>query len=117
MKLAEIRERFGPAGVAGLEPAYGRRGAITDDTQMTLFTAEALIRAQHRSNTRGIASAAGIAHGAYLRWLTTQGERGPSVGDPGWLVGVGELHARRGPGARACRRSGAERRVPTTAHQ
>jgi ADP-ribosylglycohydrolase len=40
--LRKIQRRFGPHGVAGFEPAYGLRGAITDDTQMTLFTAEGL---------------------------------------------------------------------------
>lgn len=38
--LAEIRSRFGPAGILDYAPAFGRLGAITDDTQMTLFTAE-----------------------------------------------------------------------------
>ena len=43
--LEEIRARYGPQGLERLAPAYGRVGAITDDTQMTLFTAEGLIRA------------------------------------------------------------------------
>jgi ADP-ribosylglycohydrolase len=98
MSLAQIRNEHGRAGVTGFEPAYGRRGAITDDTQMTLFTAEALIRALHRWDGRGIASIPAVAHGAYLRWLSTQGEGGRVVGDPGWLVGAPALHARRAPG-------------------
>jgi ADP-ribosyl-[dinitrogen reductase] hydrolase len=118
MKLSEIRARFGPDGVRELEPEYGRRGAITDDTQMTLFTAEALIRAHHRWQERGIVSVAEVAHRAYLRWLSTQGSRAETSGagrtdasggdaraDPsaesGWLLGVPDLHARRGPG-RTC---------------
>ncbi|HEX7096308.1 MAG TPA: ADP-ribosylglycohydrolase family protein, partial [Acidimicrobiales bacterium] len=40
----DIERRCGPAGVTGYLPAYGRSGgAITDDTQMTLFTAEGLL--------------------------------------------------------------------------
>ena len=39
--LREIRSRAGADGMRGYLPAYGRLGAITDDTQMTLFTAEA----------------------------------------------------------------------------
>ena len=46
MSLKEIRDRFGPDGIRDFEPAYGRSGSITDDTQMTLFTAEGLLRAQ-----------------------------------------------------------------------
>ena len=54
MSLDEIRGRYGPAGVTGYVPCYGRSGAITDDTQMTLFTAEGLLRArQHGEDLPG----------------------------------------------------------------
>jgi ADP-ribosyl-[dinitrogen reductase] hydrolase len=43
--LAEIRDRWGADGIVGYAPAYGTEGAITDDTQMTLLTVEALRRA------------------------------------------------------------------------
>jgi len=42
-----IQRRFGPKGVTRLEKALGRRGSITDDTQMTLFTAEGILRASN----------------------------------------------------------------------
>lgn len=37
--LAEIRSGYGPGGVRGLTPAYGVAAPLTDDTQLTLFTA------------------------------------------------------------------------------
>lgn len=40
MRRSEILQAFGPKGITDLVPAYGKLGAITDDTQMTLFTAE-----------------------------------------------------------------------------
>ena len=43
-----ITERFGPEGITDFAAAYGRIGAITDDTQLTLFTAEGLIRSYVR---------------------------------------------------------------------
>ena len=46
MTLEEILGRFGPAGIGEFAQAYGKVGAITDDTQMTLFTAEGLIQSQ-----------------------------------------------------------------------
>ncbi len=55
------------------EVAYGIKGAITDDTQMTLFTAEALIRAAVRGANKGICNPIAVIHHAYLRWLQTQG--------------------------------------------
>jgi ADP-ribosylglycohydrolase len=100
LSLAEIRRQFGPEGIRDLVPAYGRVGAITDDTQMTLFTAEGLLRAWVRQNTKGICHVPSVIHHAYLRWLLTQGEcpEGTSVGDDGWLFSVRALHARRAPG-------------------
>ena len=41
---AAISERYGQDGIRDLERSYGVMGAITDDTQMTLFTAEGCIR-------------------------------------------------------------------------
>lgn len=73
--LAEIRARYGPAGITDFQTAYGRVGAITDDTQMTLFTAEGLLRAFSRYETKGICHVPSVIHHAYLRWLFTQGER------------------------------------------
>src|SRR5690606_6418819 len=54
MKRAEILRRFGPKGITQYAPAYGGLGRITDDTQMTLFTAEGLIRGWVRDCFKGI---------------------------------------------------------------
>ncbi len=40
LSLASIRRQFGEAGIRDYAPAFGRSGSITDDTQMSLFTAE-----------------------------------------------------------------------------
>jgi ADP-ribosylglycohydrolase len=99
--LEEIRTELGPAGVRDYGVAYGRTGAITDDTQLTLFTAEALLRAEHCRVLDPACRTADVAWHAYLRWLRTQGEVVQPRGLPdedGWLVGVKGLHARRAPG-------------------
>ena len=100
--LADIRRKYGPGGVADLVPAYGRRGAITDDTQMTLFTVEGLIRAQVRKDT-GAWHPPTDVHRAHLRWAATQHEWGPDErrSDSGWLAREEWLYAQRAPG-RAC---------------
>lgn len=104
LSLDEIRRRFGEAGITDFDTAYGRRGAITDDTQMTLFTAEGLIRAHQRFSDRGICNAPAVIERGYLRWLSTQGEEVdrewfyPGHGPDGWLVSLPELHSRRAPG-------------------
>lgn len=53
MRDAEIRSRFGDGGIRDYVPAYGRLGAITDDTQMTLFTADGMLRARVRACAPG----------------------------------------------------------------
>lgn len=92
MSLDEIRGRYGPAGVTGYVPCYGRSGAITDDTQMTLFTAEGLLRARQHGD-----DVPGALWQAYQRWLATQRDRG-SAGADGWLIGQEFLHDQRAPG-------------------
>lgn len=108
LTLASIRSSYGADGPDEFVPAFGQRGAITDDTQMTLFTAEGLIRAWVRGESRGACNPVTIVAHAYLRWLHTQGvpwreaagERfNESLPAPdGWLVEQELLHARRSPG-------------------
>jgi ADP-ribosyl-[dinitrogen reductase] hydrolase len=95
--LDEIRRRYGPAGLIDF-PAGG--GHITDDTQMTLFTAEGLIRARRRSDARRIDYADDELWWAYRRWLATQGEgrSGVDAGKGGGLVEEPVLRHRRAPG-------------------
>ena len=67
MSLEQILRRFGSRGVTRYAPAYGRTGGITDDTQMTLLTAEGLLRAWVRGCLRGLTTHSGVTAHAYLR--------------------------------------------------
>jgi len=103
MKRNEILRRFGPKGIVAYVPAYGGLGTITDDTQMTLFTAEGLLRGWVRGCFKGITTYPGVTAHAYLRWLQTQGERSRckidyGADEPGWLFQQRALHHRRAPG-------------------
>lgn len=102
MSLREIRATFGDEGITDFESAYGREaGAITDDTQMSLFVFEGLIRAQLRWMDRGICNPASVIKGALLRWAATQGiavHQDRFTQPEGWLFEQPELHARRAPG-------------------
>jgi len=104
--IERIREIAGPDGITDFIPAYGGVGRITDDTQMTLFTLEALIRAHVEKRRTGSATVEQSLQMAYQRWLHTQGvpwdrARGPKNESPeadGWLVTNRELYSRRAPG-------------------
>ena len=98
MRLTEIKSRFGPEGITDYAPAYGRLGAITDDTQMTLFTAEGLLRGYVRLGLKGICSRPSVICHAYLRWLLTQGitptAKELEIGKDGWLWNEKTLRSR-----------------------
>lgn len=70
--LAEIQRDYGEAGITTFDDAYGVRGAITDDTQMTLFTAEGVLRGLTHWWHGGSDAPAVIARRSYLRWAATQ---------------------------------------------
>ena len=95
-------ERWGPAGVREFVHPDGL-GRFTDDTQMTLFTAEALIL-QARTGEPLLPA----LHKAYLRWLVTQKlpSRIPAEVyiNEGCLLDEAILHRRMGPG-RTCLRA------------
>lgn len=101
LTLAEIRQRYGAMGVTDFVTGSWPAGSITDDTQMTLFTAEGMIRAKMRAIHKGIVHGPSVVCNAYLRWLVTQGVE-PSFdlhdGKLGLLLSIPELHARRAPG-------------------
>ena len=100
--IDEIRQRFGPAGVQSLVPP----GHFTDDTQMTLFTAEALLRAGMELEATGMCNPVHLLHRSYLRWLLTQGhdleglwpDADPHAATCGGLISEDVLHRVEAPG-------------------
>lgn len=104
MSHKQIMATFGKSGISNYSLAYGRLGAITDDSQMALFTAEGLLRAYVREQTRGIACyPQSVLAYAYQRWLHTQGIKHPLQKHSlnGWLIMQRALFASRAPG-RTC---------------
>lgn len=101
--IETIRRKYGNSGIQNYVNVYGKKGAITDDTQMTIFTTEGLLRACCRQCHKGIpAPFPAVTHNAYLRWLATQGAELPQrdfgIFLDGWLFAIKELHHRRAPG-------------------
>jgi len=96
---AEIARRFGTTAPVKLGYAHGPW--ITDDTQMTLFAADGIIRAgEARWDDDGVALTRQV-QAAFLRWLSTQhGGRSQRIAasPTGWLVTERGLHHRRAPG-------------------
>ncbi len=85
-----------PTSIARMLPAYKRQGgAITDDTQMTLFTVEALVELAARGDLDAREQLELVAD-AYLRWYETQTRR-HRRSDTG-LLADRRLFAQRAPG-------------------
>nr|PZN08640.1 MAG: ADP-ribosylglycohydrolase family protein [Caldicoprobacter oshimai] len=98
---SEIKRKYGENGITDLVIGTNGKAEITDDTQMSLFTAEGILRAEAMRRVKGTCSATTAVYHAYLRWLHTQGY--PKMEDydgiyDGWLIGIRELHSNRGPG-------------------
>lgn len=100
LSRAEIIQKFGPKGIQEYATAFGKLGGITDDTQMTLFTAEGVMRAWTFAFDRGSCHIPSVIAQSYLRWLHTQGEKS-KLQEPcldGWLLKHQKLFHRRAPG-------------------
>lgn len=98
LEWPSLEARFGAHGIIDFAPAYGIAGAVSDSTQMMLFTAEGLLRAYVLGSSRLACHVPSVIHHALLRWLTTQDHPStiPVTAD-GWLIRQAELWSRRAP--------------------
>lgn len=108
LSRAEIEKRFGKDGIRNYELTLGK-ARITDDTQLSMFTAAGLLVALARTGSGpGLDSGKRVSflqsykyfvRGAYFDWLVTQGEiEEDEMPMETWLGNVRELYSRRCPG-------------------
>ena len=102
----EIFGKYGQLGITEYELTDGK-ALISDDTQMSLFTANGLLVEQTRYDMRGISAMPRVyVNMAYQNWLQTQFTDGYDNRDHewtgetrvSWLLDVPELYAHRAPG-------------------
>ncbi len=101
-KLSEIKAKYGDAGIQAydLDPASGK-ALISDDTQMTLFTATGILNGHTRMQLRGVGGAPSFYVWLdYKAWLRTQQgiKKAPDYKTDTWLAKVPGMYARRAPG-------------------
>lgn len=97
----QIRRRYGEKGIQAYDPDFEAGEAIiSDDTQMTLFTANGILYGDTRGCMRGIRGpVAGYVAEAYRDWYNAQND--PNMtgrGRVSWLYDRVEMHRRRAPG-------------------
>ena len=103
----QIFRKYGSEGITEYDLVNGK-ALISDDTQMTLFTANGILVGDTRLSMRGIGGdPKAYVPNAYLDWLKTQEsdinsvnhhERYTEKGGYSWLLDVPELYVRRAPG-------------------
>ncbi|EIW6162817.1 ADP-ribosylglycohydrolase family protein [Salmonella enterica subsp. enterica serovar Saintpaul] len=96
--LAQIKKYLGEEGVTQFMPCYGGTGSITDDTQMSLFTAEALLRAHNETDPKYQGNYLHANSVGLLFWYKTQTENKPHPKYTGLLADP-RLFSTRAPGA------------------
>lgn len=100
MDMASIIRKYGEQGITEYELVNGV-AQISDDTQMTLFTANGLLLGKTRGMTRGImGSYPSYIDVCYKEWYRTQTEKYP-LQEPypcTWLIRVPALFCSRAPG-------------------
>lgn len=102
----QIFRKYGCEGITEYDLVNGK-ALISDDTQMTLFTANGILVGDTRLSMRGIGGdPKAYVPNAYLDWLKTQEsdinsvnhhERYTEKGGYSWLLDVPELYSRRAP--------------------
>jgi len=101
LRLSEIKDKYGELGITELLTDTNEKAEITDDTQMTLFTAEGILCSEIIKVQEGECNPTDSVYFSYLRWLYTQGH--PQNEEyiqiyNGWLLSIKELHESRQPG-------------------
>lgn len=107
LSRAEIEKRYGKDGILNYELTLGK-ARITDDTQLSMFTAAGLLVALARTGSGPgldsgkrvsfLQSYRDIVRVAYFDWLITQDEIDEDRMPNTWLGGIRELWSRRCPG-------------------
>ena len=89
-----IFSRYGSTGISEYELTNGK-AIISDDTQMTLFTAEGIVLAKDPMDYTDYIKS---MFDAYQEWLRTQEFSRKAVENKIWLTDIKELNVRRAPG-------------------
>ena len=89
----EIQAHYGGRGITRFELGHNGKALVSDDTQMTLFTANGLLNAKRlgQPDMEGIRK-------AYIEWYLTQTEIKSSRPNDCWIASLPELNQDRAPG-------------------
>lgn len=103
LNYSQIIDEYGDEGIHEFDVRGSGQAQISDDTQMTLFTANGLLFGQKRARLRGISgSISSYVFLAYQQWYETQVDPDKKYNNgqfhPCWIHNVDILHNMRAPG-------------------
>lgn len=101
MRRKEILSKYGERGITKFDLSQDGKALVSDDTQMTLFTANGMLMGLTRGHMRGIGGAPeDYVSYAYMDWYYTQhgAVRTEQTYAHTWLRDLPELAHRRAPG-------------------
>ena len=99
LRSDQLFEHYGKNGIRDLA-TVGMKARVTDDTQMTMFTADGLIKSALK-NGKGADPNYNIIYNSYEDWYNTQTKEFEECTPHGWLSSVPDLYSPVGPG-RTC---------------
>lgn len=104
VSIEKIRELFGDACISTYIEFNDGIGRITDDTQMTIFTAEGLLQSLNLYRLKGVSDTKiSMVYNSYKRWYYTQynawTDNLPEELSSGWLLNEKLLYKNRFPGS------------------
>ena len=95
-RLSDIRRSYGENGITDLE-LVGKKAEITDDTQMTMFTADGLLKSAIKNFDEQETPDMSKVFNSYKNWLGTQYSH-YKENNNGWISNIKDLYANRAPG-------------------
>lgn len=101
LNIGLIEQLYGKQGIVDLALKHDKKAEITDDTQMTIFTADGLIKSSLVEFSENNPPDFNIIYSSYLDWLNTQESSFSKKTDDtnkGWIYNIDRLHAQRAPG-------------------
>ncbi len=95
-RLHSIHKYYGQNGITELQ-LVNDKAQITDDTQMTIFTADGLLKSAINDFNEDKNPDMNIIYDSYQNWLKTQYGH-YSKNNNGWISNIKDLYSRRAPG-------------------
>lgn len=96
-RLGEIISLYGNEGITDLKRTRNNKAEITDDTQMTIFTADGLLKSAIKNFDENGLPDMNTVYNSYQNWLDTQYSE-YQENKNGWISNTEELWANRAPG-------------------